>query len=407
MRIVLFVLLLVLNVEANQHPFSKNIHMETIEKATLVQVALDNEIYSKSKKDFSDLRLVSKEGEEGYFLKSVHQKYISNQKRLTPAEYDRENATLTFKFKKPFDVEKIHLQIEDRNFESKVDVFVNGKLVVKSCKIFDYSRETGNRNFNITLPKTEAREIKIRYALDKTASFYKKYQNLQELSKYLSIKSSTFSNSNRATKDVLLKSKIRLENLTTKEKKSSYIFKTNNIPFKSLKLEVVEQNFKRNGKVYSSNDGIHWSYLKSFSILSSSISQKYQKTINVENRSKYLKLEVENRDNKPLTIQALTLLTKSKYLYFLAQPNEKYTLYFGQKSLTKLHYELESLVNEKTSFVKAKFDKFKVLKIDVIEKKEEKISFMEANKELLFIGIVLFALGVMGYIAFGLLKRES
>jgi len=406
MKVVWFMLLLLLGVEANQHPYKQKILLEQIEKPTLVRIALDNEIYSKSQPNYVDLRLKSSQGEEGYFLRGFQKKYYSNQKHFSPTSYDREHATLTFTFDQPFDVEKITLQIEDRNFESLVDVFVDNRLLVKEYKIFDYSSETGTQNFSIPISKTNAKEIKILYHLDKTTSFYKKYRHLQELSKYLSIKSATFSNSNRSEEIRFEKYSITLKKFSIKEKKSSYLFQTDNIPFSRLELEPLEQNFKRTGIIYGSDDGTHWRYLKTFSILSSTMSNEYQKSIGLEQRSKYIKLEMEDKDNKPLTINKLTLLSMPKYFYFLAKPHEQYTLYYGQKGLKKPQYELESLVSEKTAFIEGQWGKLEVLKVDIKEEKKETIPFLEAHKESIFILIILFALGVMGYIAFGLLRKQ-
>jgi len=403
MRIIWFTILLLWTIEANQQPYKKEIDIEKVSNPTLVQVALDNEIYNNTEPNYADIRLHSSQGVEGYFIKPFQLKKSLNQQRLRAKSYDRENATLTYVFKEPFDVEKIELNIEDRNFESRVDVYIDNALVVKNSKIFDYSNETGNRNFSISIPKTKAKELKIVYSLDNTTSFYKKYQNLRERSQYLSIKSATFLNFNKR-RAIFDKTTVPLERELLKDKKSSYIFKTDATPFSKIEIIPIEQNFKRDGVIYSSDDALKWRYLKSFSISSSTISDEVQKVIPVNQRSRHIKLEINNYDNKPLSINKIELWTTPNYLYFIANPNENYSLYFGQKNLKKPLYGLENLVNNNTKYIKGKFSKLKKLKVDSIERN---ISFIEKYKELFFIAIIILALAIMSYIAFGLLKEKE
>ena len=404
MRKILLILFMSVGLFANTQPYKEDIVFNEVTKPTLVQVALDNEIYANSSSDYRDVRLHGKSGVEGYFIRSHSPKHIVNQKRLTATSYDRENGKLTYHFKKPFDVEKIYLNIEDRNFESSVDVYADGKLVLEKQKIFDYSNETGTRNVLLKIPKLKAKEISIVYHLDETTSFYKKYQNLREMSKYLTIKSATFSNTNKA-KENFNRTEISTQesSIDEEKKESSYIFKTDNIPFSKLYVKFKEQNFKRSGSVYISYDAKEWKRLQNFTLFASSLSQEKNTVIDFSARIKYIKLVLNNADNKSLAIGSIELVTKPSYLYFLANPNEEYALYFGDKNLTKPRYELGSLVKATDPFVKGKFAKLEKLEVEKVV--EEKVSFFEAYKEQLFILAMLLAVGVLGYVAFGLLKR--
>ena len=401
MKYLLLIIVFIFNLEANQYPYKKEIHMDSVSKPTLVQVALDTKLYKHTAPNYSDIRLYSTQGTEGYFIRSFQSKKIVNSQTLTASSYDRDNATLTYIFKKSFDIEKIELNIEDRNFESRIDIYINNIAIVKNIKIFDYSNETGNRNFSISIPKTKANLLKIVYSLDKTTSFYKKYQKLREPTKYLSIKSVTFSNFNKSI-PIFEKRVISLDKKEIKDRESSYIFKVDSIPFSKIEINTIEKNFKRDGTIYISDDTISWRYIKHFTVLSSTINDEVQNIVDIEERSRYIKLEMSDNDNKPLTINQIKLFTSPNYLYFIANPNERYTLYFGKKDLEKPQYEIESLVNRNTDYIKGKFSKIEELKVDVIEKK---VSFIEEYKESIFIIVLLFALGVMGYIAFGLLRK--
>jgi len=400
---IVLIAFLSVGIFANTQPYKKEIVLEKVTKPTLVKVALDNEIYKHATSSYKDVRLHSKSGVEGYFIKSLSTKNIENQKTLTATTYDRKDAKLTYTFTEPFEVEKISLNIEDRNFESSVDVYVDGKVVAKNEKIFDYASETGTQNFTIKIAKKKVKELSIVYHLDETTSFYKKYKNLKEMKKYLTIKSITVFNSNKV-EDVWNKTEVALykSSIDEEKKEKSYIFKTDNIPFSKIYVNTHEKNFKRSGQLFLSDDEKKWHSVKSFSILESSLNNQTHKFISVSHRAKYLKLVLFNADNKPLTIESLKLFTKPSYMYFIANPDNKYSLYFGDKNLTKPSYELENLVSNSTLAQEAKFTRLEALEVTKVS---NRVSFFEAYKEQIFILGMLLALGVLGYVAFGLLKR--
>jgi hypothetical protein len=403
MKKILFITVMTLGLFANTQPYKKDIVLEKVTKPTLVQVELDNEFYNSTAYNYRDVRLHGKSGAEGFFIKPLSTKNIVNQKTLTASSYDRENAKLTYSFTKPFEVETIRLNIEDRNFESSVDVYADGELVAKGEKIFDYSNETGTQNFTIKIKKRELKELTVVYHLDETTSFYKKYKNLHEMKKYLTIKSITFSN-NSKVKDVWNRTEVNLDksSIDKKRRESSYIFKTDSIPFSKIAVNVLEQNFKRSGQLYASEDAKKWHSIKKFSISASSLNNQTHKFVSINHRTNYLKLVLFNADNRALTIESLTLFTKPNYLYFIANPNDKYSLYFGDKNLTRPSYELVTLVSDSDVTLNAKLSKLERLEVTKVSKE---VSFFEAYKEQLFIVGILLALGVLGYVAFGLLKR--
>jgi len=392
---------------ANTQPYKKEIILKNeIDKPTLVGVALDNEIYAHATSDYRDIRLKSNAEERGYFIAKQTPHQVVNQKRLTAHDYNREEATLTYLFSTPFEVEKIRLDISDRNFESTFDVYADGKLVAKDRKIFDYSDETGTRNFIIKIPKVRVKALKVVYHLDKTTSFYKKYRDIKELSKYLTIRSITVYNNNHlkqrydTTEIELLES-----HLDSEKKESSYIFKTQNIPFNYFEVEVLEQNFNRLGKLYFSVDGKEWRFVKNINISASTLNHTEHKQVAMAGKIPYVKMVLFNEDNKPLHLPKIKLYTITQYLYFIANPKEQYALYFGDKNLRKPNYEIANLVSNTQNAIEAKMGSLEML--EVAQKSVPKISFFEAHKEQLFILGIVLALLVMGYIAFGLLKRSE
>lgn len=405
MRSRFLILLMSMGLLANTQPYKKEINLTAISEPTLVRVLLDHEIYKHTALDYHDMRLHALQNIEGYFVHRAElRKNRYTHKTLKASSYERDKAKLTYRFQTPFEIEKIALHIQDRNFESLVDVYIDGKLVVQNQKIFDYTSETGIRNFILKIPKREAQEVNIVYHLDKTTSFYKKYQNLKELPQYLTIKSVTFSNFNHPKKEVLNQTVVPLQSHYENQdnKSTTYLFNTEKTPFSKLSVKVKEQNFKRSGTLYLSNDATSWQRVKDFTLLASSLRHQKETEISLSSRAKYLKIVLHNADNHPLTLQSITLFTKPLYLYFIANPKEQYSLYFGDENLSKPSYELESLVKQSDPFMEAEFSK--ITPLEVTKAKKREVSFFEKYKEQIFILGMLLALAILGYVAFGLLK---
>jgi len=345
------VLLFVLTFElfANTQPYKKSISFDSIEKPTLVRVKLDKELYRHTKNNYKSVRLKNSQGEEGYFIESEQAKSVMSSQTLKASSYERSKARLNYEFEEPFEVEELQLNIEDR-IESFIDVYVDGVLISSKNKIFDYSKETGIRDFSIKIKKQKVKKISLVYHMDTTTAFYKKYKNIRKQREYLSIKSVLFLNHNKEEK-VFEKHYVKLLSLGTKEKVSSYIFQVNNIPSDKLEFLVLDKNFKRELKVYASDDLEEFLYSKNFSVYASSIEGTSNLSVNFQNRAKYIKVEVENKDNKPLIIEGINILLKSNYLYFIADPNEVYELYFGDENLEKHNYELVSVISNKEIYM--------------------------------------------------------
>jgi hypothetical protein len=392
--------------EGNNHPFKKEIHFQaSFEKPTLVRVKLDNALYKDTTKTYQDIRLKADDEDEGYFIQKVDFKEVKNETILMADFYNREEAKLTYRFDEPFTIEEMDLHIEDRNFESMIDVYVNGKLISEKNKIYDYSNETGNRKFTIEIPKVKTDELTLAYHLDETTSFYKKYRSLQKMSQYLTIKSVTFRNNETGSHE-WQKSEIKLQKsiINNEKKHSEYLFRTDNIPFVKVKVGVQEENFQRLGYFSVSEDAQVWQRVRDVSLLSSSLTNQDNRIIEFQGRSKYLKLTLFNRDNRPLTIDTIELFSEVEYLYFIAQPEKEYGIYFGDTTLEKPSYEIKSLVDNSSEYVEAKL--LKTERLEVV-KREEQISLFESYQKELFILVVILALIILSYIAFVLLKKSN
>ena len=107
-------------------------------------------------------------------------------------------------------------------------------------------------------------------------------------------------------------------------------------------------------------------------------------------------------DNTPLTIENIKAYTKPNYLYFIASSKQHYTLYFGDNSIPKPHYDIVSLIHKNAHFIEANTSKLEHHNIT-----PKKTNFFEENKIIIFTLGILFAVTLLLYIAFGLLKQEE
>lgn len=404
MRLWFTLLVVTATLVANTHPYRKTITVPAITQPTLIQIKLDNELYQHTGESFQDIRLIDTTGKtEGYFIQPYQAPTEPHTLTLAATEYDRDHAAITYRFDQPFEIETIELHIDDRNFESLMDLAIDGKLISSDHKIFDYTQETGNRNFTITTPKIQATEVTIRYHLEQTQSFYKKYKHIQEQTKYLTIKSATFSNHNPTPIEYDITT-VPLQSLTTQEQATRYIFASDHIPTTTITPIIQESNYNRSGILYLSEDQQQWSYQQPFEIKHSNLTDINQTEIPAQTRSRFLQLQINNQDNPPLTLTALKLVTLPNYLYFIAQPNTSYYLYFGDITLEQPHYEIADLVNRNTPFVQGRLSALETLEVTP---KTDSISWIEQYKEGLFIIGIVMVLGILFYIAFGLVKKPS
>ena len=390
---LLLVILFTINLYATQ-PYSKEIVVDKISNPTLVKLKLDSDIYLYCNKNFEDIRVYSQDEEIGYFIEKVN-KRIENRQTLKASNYDRENTTLTYIFNKPFKVEDIKLNIENLNFETKVSVYIDDKLEIVDKSIYDYSNETGNKNFSLKIEPKIVKKISIKYDLKNTKYFTK------TKSKYLIIPSTSFFNYSMEKIDYD-KTKLSILNKSIKNEISSYIFDAKNIDFSYLEIEALEKNYLREGIIYVSADNKNWRRVKHFNISKSNITQKKQDKINLNRRTRYIKIDIIDNNNNSLTIPTINILTQANYLYFLASKAKSYEIYFGDKTLSKASYDLKKLVGNTTSSVNISMGELKKHKIKEIVKKE---SFLEKYKDIIFIFIILLAVIVLLYIAFILIKK--
>lgn len=378
--------------------YQKNIIIdEPIVKPSLVELKIDNEIYKYTHNKIDDIRLLNNTKEIGYFTKYKIPK-IENIKVLPTSKYTRTpKVELTYLFPKAFDIEYIGLNISDRNFETYVDVYANDKLIKSHTKIFDYSNETGNQNFVIRIPKTKATKISIKYNAKNTKFFFRKYVNIQEHIKYLTIKSVTFKNY------ISLKQKFDITDipLLSHEYKDShfeYIFESDFVSSRYIEVVSSELNYHRKGTLYSSDDNISWRYIKSFDIKASSFDNTKQNKFSLTNTGKLIKLVF----NEETPISAIKIYTAPLYFDFIAEANTSYHIEFGDDNQSRLRSDIASLIPSSTKAIQARFSALITSKTV-----QPQISFFEQYKNIIFIVLLLLAVLILGYVAFILLSTAN
>ncbi len=384
----------------NDFKYYKDINF-TDTKTKLIKLKLDKELFQHSNTNFKDIRLYEGTKEQGFMIKR-EDFIVQNKMHLYPSSYDRDSAKIDFVLDKPFDIKEIVLNISDRNFETTFDLYINDKLISSANQIYDYSKETGNRKFVIKADVQQAQKITLSYNLKNIRFFYKKYRDVEKSTQYLTLKSITLKNNNRAKRnyDFFYISPL---NIFTKDRVSTYIFDTQNLKIDTLDILSKSDNYQRISDIYKSQDGLLWDKLGRYDI-QKSIFDERKSTLKLNVRTKYLKIEVQNRDNQPIDITALKIGTTPLYLYFLPKNDKKYRLYFGNEDATLADYDLKYLIK---NFKDAKEFSFSKLHINNLYQPTQKSKppIWQQYKEILFTIFVLFSIALLAFIAMKLLKN--
>lgn len=403
MKSLIVLLLVIVNLHSSDisgYKYYKNII--DIDK-NFTKIKLDKEIYLHSDKDFRDIRIYEGEKEQGFIIQREKLDVVKKFMLLYPNSYVRDSATITFVLNKPSDIKEINLSIDDRDFETIFDLYINDKLFSSSNQIYDYSKETGNQNFTIKVDAKDVKKITLSYNLSKTRFFYKKYKKIEKLTQYLTLKSINLKIDNKAklTYDF---SYINPLNISTKDKISTYIFDTKNLPIDMLEIFSQTKYFQRKCEFYVSENSKSWNKIGKYNIFKSAFDGKRER-LYPQIRAKYLRIDIQNRDNQPIEITALKIGTIPSYLYFLPEFDKKYRLYFGNKDAQLPSYDL------KYQLPKTKASKSLLSKLEINNKykliQKPKLPIWEEHKELLFIILALISIVLLIFIAAKLLQDKE
>lgn len=158
--------------------FVKEIQTETRTREEMLVVPLDSDVYSATKHNFADLKVIDADGRAvPYLLKkgtetkpqTIRSTWTARDVSLKPLEGEGLEIRVRLD-EKDAQPSGLRLVTPLKNFEQRVRVFgadadadpnANGKLLVPDAVIFDYSQYMDVSQYDVRLPKSADREFRI------------------------------------------------------------------------------------------------------------------------------------------------------------------------------------------------------------------------------------------------------
>lgn len=316
------------------------------------------------------------------------------------------------------------IRTPNRNYDKKVTV-ANGASPDKwgqdneDQAIFDYSAIIDLANNTVTLPqKVKGKFYKIVIANFSELKQSKRMEIIEERrggKDFSEIKKKMQLNDDFKIDRIILEAeetvfqdkapvtkKVETEMVSTKdlekEKKTIIVLDVFRQPVVVLELESTSTNFFRNISIYGSKDKDKWSSLANGRISRIDIGnyQKSELKIEIpENRSRYLKIEIENGDAPPIQVTEVNC-SGAVYLaeFLLPESSEGIKFYYGGK-LPEPQYDIEEVLSK---LINPKYTDLK-LGIEMgnpsYSDKQEEVSFLESRVLMyIIISVMVLVLGI-------------
>lgn len=367
--------------------FRKSVKLPAESRAEFTSVPLDRELYSGTTESWNDLRLLdSKEKEVPFLLHRQVKEERKSQRTLTaiaqpqvrPLEDNRLEIIFTIDRKKhPHSIDGITLATRLRDFEHRVSVETRTsddtpwRSLVNDAIIYDYSRYMDVRNLDIPFAEKSLspEETTFRILIEQVTQ--DKESQFRELTRSLK---------DGATNDVQEKLMINRDNLkldgvsywhdvetivssvpvltdytvevqTRKEdeksKQTIIEFTSQREPLSQLELTTEDKNFHRVVTLYSLGETASLAtnaerYLTQSSITQISLPNSARSDLLIKfpaTRSTRYRLVIANGDSPPLKDLNIRAKGETVELLFLAQPNEQYSVVYGNLLLDAPAYD--------------------------------------------------------------------
>ena len=403
-RYVLLLLLITITAKAgfsiSNWEYKKRILIEDIEG--IAKVKIDAEIYNYSKQDLSDLRIVTNKGEEiPYKIETLRRKeeIVCFEPKLynlsnVPDEYTEfyldmgeENQIIN----------KLHIVTQSRNFRRKVEIWgsdngINWLKIRDDATIFGFYTEDYRTSLTeLNFPDTKRRYFKIviwnkgEYPLQ-IARCWLYYEKITE-----------------ASLDVIpFKTISRIEDPDKKRTEVVLDVVYKNIPKKELVLKFASKAYHRSVWAFGSENAEDWRSLNS-TVIYMYNKKNRNNVINLSDyRERYLKLFIYNQDDPPLKIEELSIKGNQQFIYFPANKDKVYYLFYGNPDARIPVYEFERLL----PFMESEKSFIADLGIEQINEDFSRIKELIKEDEMLLIWpMIAFVVIALGFLIIKSLKR--
>ena len=137
----------------------------------------------------------------------------------------------------------------------------------------------------------------------------------------------------------------QVEQPDTQSSEVTLDFGARGIPHDKVIFDIAESAFSRSVGIDTGNNGKDWNYTGRGTIWRSSDGGRLNMTFN-ETWDRYLRIGIENHDDRPLTVKSIRVEAITRSILFPASATGTYWLYYGNAGAREPVYDLAAIVSE-------------------------------------------------------------
>lgn len=309
----------------------------------LAQFSIDDEIFSNTKSDLQDLRVISNNGKE------VPYKLVVGESKVETTSYspqmlnnsyapgDGSSVILDFGGSNTA-VNTLTINTRSENFQRNVKIYGsddmnNWRVVKENIYIYDYTdKKAGfkSQNTTINFPESVFRYLKIEITdpvnepviIDSVSAKQYIRENVKEV-----VREPRFT---KEVKDGNTEIKVDMG--------------SGGIPLGKIALNAKSVNFNRSLVIYSSYNQADWRQLGQSYIFRYDTPKFRGENLTLnfsETKDRYIKILIINKDDEPLDIAGLKTFSVYRQVVFAAKAEESYRIYYGNPNARGSEYDLE------------------------------------------------------------------
>ncbi len=402
-RLVILIFVFLTYISHGQN-FDYKADVSKVSENGFCKILLSQEVTSKLKNDFSDVRIYNSQNiEVPYILRAenaINEKELFFEYKIIEKKHFKRKGYTRIVIHNPTKnkINNIVLRIKNADVRKQLKLnasYDNENWYVLKDKYYynsinSYNETSEIRVLNFPLSDYEYYELLIEDFYDKPINITQAgfYDLVKENGKYSEIKNTSFSISNIKKETII---KIPVNN--------NYIdkisFKISNPKYYHRSAEIYVKktvNERKHKKVYESHIG-------SFNIISNS-----SNSFNIRNlQTDTLFVKIQNNDNQALKIDYVKLYQLNKYLITELSSEDTYTLKFSDKKARKPVYDLEYFAEK----IPEQLNVLEVSNIKQISKtKTNKSNNINFSSYWLWISVIGIA-ALLGYMSYSMIREKK
>jgi len=323
-------------------------------QAGKVVVVLDRDVYERARRDLGDLRVFNDRGRQvPYLLESTREAAAAGRRQprvLNRAFVRGASSSVTLDFGAPVLKSELVLSLSGDNFRRRVTVEGRNRhdsqweTLTDGAYVFAVPPPAAARYETVLLPENNFQYLKVTVHNgpddEQPVEVRAAWAQPQER--------------RRAREQETAVPLRAVEDERTRETQVVVDLGARHQPFRGLLLDVADAQFFRGVLVEARaeppppGEPPYWRALAEGTVYRYDEDGRHHEQLRVEagGRERMLRLRIRNRDDRPLRLRALTLLTPVERVVFEAEPGRAYTLSYGSEALDAPVYDIARTVGD-------------------------------------------------------------